>query len=40
VKVAPGKHAIQLVTQGYKDWTSNLEIKENSILNVTATLEK
>ncbi len=40
LKLRTGKHSIQLVTQGYKDWTSSLEVKENSIVNVTAKLEK
>lgn len=40
LKLPSGKHSIQLVRQGYKDWTSNLDIKENSIVNVTAKLEK
>ncbi len=40
VKIAAGKHSIQLVTQGYKDWISDLELKENSIVNVTAKFEK
>ncbi|HXM62996.1 MAG TPA: PEGA domain-containing protein [Terriglobales bacterium] len=40
LKLPRGKHAIQLVTQGYKDWTSNVEVRENSIVNVTANFEK
>jgi hypothetical protein len=40
LKLPQGRHAIQLVMQGYKDWTSDLEVRENSILNVTAKLEK
>ncbi len=40
LKLPRGKHSIQLVRQGYKDWTSDLEVKENSIVNVTAKLEK
>jgi hypothetical protein len=40
LKLSPGKHSIQLVTRGYKDWTTALEVRENSIVNVTAKLEK
>ncbi len=40
LKLPHGKHSIQLVRQGYKDWTSDLEVKENSIVNVTAKFEK
>lgn len=40
LKLSGGKHAIQLVMQGHKDWTSDLEVRENSIVNVTAKLEK
>ena len=34
-----GRYSIQLVMKGYKDWTSDLVVKENSIVNVTAKLE-
>jgi hypothetical protein len=40
LKLSAGKHSIQLVRHGYKDWTSDLEVRENSIVNVTAKLEK
>ena len=40
LKLPHGKHSIQLVSQGFKDWTSELEVRENSIVNVTAKLEK
>jgi hypothetical protein len=40
LKLPHGKHFIQLVRQGYKDWTSVLEVREDSIVNVTARLEK
>jgi hypothetical protein len=40
LKLSPGKHSIQLVRQGYRDWTSDLSVRENSIVNVTAKLEK
>ena len=40
LKLPHGKHSIQLVRQGYKDWTSDLDVRENSIVNVTANLEK
>lgn len=40
LKLPRGGHAIQLVMQGYKDWTSDIDVRENSIVNVTAMLEK
>jgi hypothetical protein len=40
LKLSSGKHTVQLVRQGYRDWTSDLEVKENSIVNVTAKLVK
>jgi hypothetical protein len=40
LKLQRGKHSIQLVRQGYRDWTADLEVKENSIVNVTAKLAK
>jgi hypothetical protein len=38
LKLSAGKHSIQLVRQGFQDWTSGLEVKENSIVNATAKL--
>jgi PEGA domain-containing protein len=40
LKLSAGKHSIQLVRQGYKDWTSDSVVKENSIVSVTANLDK
>lgn len=40
LKLPRGKHSIQVVRQGYRDWTSDLEVRENSIVNVTANLTK
>jgi hypothetical protein len=40
LRLPHGKHSIQLVRQGYKDWTSDLEVRENSIVNVTANLTR
>jgi hypothetical protein len=34
-----GRYSIQLVMKGYKDWTSDLVVKEDSIVNVTAKLQ-
>jgi hypothetical protein len=31
LKLSGGRHSIQLVQLEYRDWTSNLEVKENSI---------
>ncbi len=40
VKLTAGKHSIQLVLVGYKDWLSEIETKPGSMVNVTATFEK
>jgi hypothetical protein len=40
LKLSPGKHTIQLVAKGYKDWTGEIEVKGGSIVNVTGSLEK
>ncbi len=40
VKLSPGKHSVQLATGGYKDWTSEVEVRSGSIVNVSASLEK
>jgi PEGA domain len=40
VKLPPGKHSFQLVMAGYKDWTSEVEVRSGSITNVSATLQK
>jgi hypothetical protein len=40
LKLSAGKHSIQLVRTGYKDWTSDVGVRENSIINVTAKLER
>jgi hypothetical protein len=40
LKLSRGKHSVQLVRQGYKDWTASLEVRENSIVNLAAKLEK
>jgi len=40
VKLKPGKHKIQLVADGYKDWVGEIEVKSGSIVNVTGKLEK
>ena len=40
VKISPGKHSFQLVMAGYKDWTSEVEVRSGSIVNVSASLEK
>ena len=29
LKLRPGKHTVQLVKESYRDWTSNLEVKDN-----------
>jgi hypothetical protein len=36
----PGKHSVQVVYSGYKDWVSEIEVRGGSIVNVTATLQK
>lgn len=40
LKLKPGKHQVQLVLAGYKDWTTDVDIKADSIVNVTGTLER
>ena len=40
LKLKPGKHQVQIVLQGYKDWLMDVEVKADSIVNVTAKLEK
>jgi len=35
-----GKHTVQLVAAGYKDWSSEIAVKSNSVVNVTADLQK
>ena len=40
VKLPPGKHSFQLVMNGYKDWTSEVEVRAASIVNVSAALKK
>lgn len=38
--ISPGEHAIQLVVNGYKDGSSQVTVKANSIVNVTGNLEQ
>jgi len=40
LKLKAGKHRIQLVATGYKDWLTEIEVKTGSITNVTGQLEK
>ena len=40
VELLAGRHSIQLVLAGFRDWTSNVEMKPGSVVNVTATFEK
>ena len=40
LKLKAGKHKIQLVRRGYKDWVSEIEVKADSISNVSGKLEK
>jgi hypothetical protein len=40
LRLKPGKHSVQVVYSGYKDWVSEVEVKAGSIVNVTATLQK
>ena len=35
-----GNHSVQLVMNGYKDWVSDVIVRGDSIVNVTASLEK
>ncbi len=40
LKLKPGKHSVQVVHSGYQDWVSEVEVKTDSIVNITAALEK
>lgn len=40
VKLVAGKHQVQLVLNGYKDWVSEVDVKGGSIVNVTGQLFK
>jgi len=40
VKLVAGKHQVQLVLSGYKDWVSEVDVKSGSIVNVTGQLSK
>ena len=39
VNLSAGKHMVQLVMPGYRDWASATSLDAGSIVNVTATLE-
>jgi hypothetical protein len=38
--LAPGKHAIRLALNGYKDWTRDVSVLASSKVNLNAALEK
>lgn len=40
VKLSPGKHSVQLVSPGYKDWLTEIAIGAGSVVNLTVALEK
>ena len=40
LKLKPGKHKIQLVADGYKDWVGEIDVTGSSIVNVTGKWEK
>jgi hypothetical protein len=40
IKLKPGKHSVQVMYSGYKDWVSEVEVKAGSIENITAALQK
>jgi hypothetical protein len=40
LKLTPGKHSVQVVLAGYKDWASDVDVRAGSIVNVTAILQK
>jgi PEGA domain len=40
LKLKPGKHSVQVVHSGYRDWISEVDVKTGSIVNITATLQK
>jgi hypothetical protein len=40
LQLKPGSHSIQIVKEGYADWTTKIDTEKGSITNVTANLEK
>lgn len=40
LKLKPGKHKVQLVADGYKDWVGEIEVKSGSVVTVTGKLDK
>ena len=40
LKLKPGKHTVQLVMDGYKDFIEEIELKAGSIVNITGNLQK
>jgi hypothetical protein len=40
VRLKPGKHSVQVVSSGYKDWVSDVEITAGSTVDVSVTLQK
>jgi S1-C subfamily serine protease len=40
LRLKPGRHSVQVVHSGYKDWVSEVEVKTGSIVNITASLQK
>ncbi len=40
LKLSPGEHTVQLVADSYKDWSSKVTVKADSIVNVMGSLDK
>jgi hypothetical protein len=40
LRLKPGRHSVQVVYFGYKDWVSEVEVRAGSIVNVTAVLQE
>jgi S1-C subfamily serine protease len=40
LKLKPGKHSVQLVLSGYKDWIKDVDVGAGGIVNVTGDLQK
>jgi hypothetical protein len=39
IKLPAGRHSVQLVSAGHKDWVSEIELKGDSIVNVSAVFQ-
>jgi hypothetical protein len=40
IRLNPGAHSVQIVKQGYKDWTTKIVLNNDAAADVNAKLEK